>query len=178
MVAEYNKAAREIFGAHGPGLQPGRMEGFQHDLLAGSNSDSGSDSGTADAESNPLPSGTLAPFDVIVIGMALHHVTEPGRLLKRLSELLKPGGVCVVLDMVPGSAEHEHGEDLTELGHEGSVLDTIGKHGFTEAEMRDLYEGVGMWRGFEYAVFEERFRFTLFGQQCSALGFIARGEKP
>lgn len=176
MVAEYNKAAREIFDAHGPGLQPGRMEGFQHDLLAESYSGSGSDAAGVGADNNPLPSGTLAPFDVIVVGMALHHVAEPGRLLTRFSELLKPGGVCVVLDMVPGSAQFGHDVDLKESGHEGGVLDTIGKHGFTEAEMRDLYE-VGMWRGFEYAVFDERFQFTLFGQQCSSLGFIARGEK-
>jgi SAM-dependent methyltransferase len=177
MVAEYNKAAREIFGAHGPGLQSGRMEGFQYDLLADSHSGSGPDTGPGTADVNPLPSGTLAPFDVIVVGMALHHVTEPGRLLKRFSELLKPGGVCVVLDMVPGSAQLGHSEDLKEVGHEGSVLATIGKHGFTEVEMRDLYEGAGMWGGFEYAVFDERFQFTLFGQQCSCLGFIARGEK-
>ncbi|KAL6237714.1 hypothetical protein BDW75DRAFT_238134 [Aspergillus navahoensis] len=185
MVSEYNNAAREIFGAHEPAAV--RMEGFQHDLL-GSSDTSGSANTAAGADNSPLPSGTLDPFDIIVVGMALHHVADPGRLLKRFSELLKPGGVCIVLDMVPGSAGlgddgcGSHSDLRDGLGQgkeaeEGGVFDTIGKHGFTEAEMRDLYEESGMWRGFEYVVLEERFRFTLFGRQCSSLGFIARGEK-
>ncbi|KAI9374606.1 S-adenosyl-L-methionine-dependent methyltransferase [Aspergillus egyptiacus] len=191
MVAEYNKAAREIFGAHTPGKA--RMVGFQHDLLGSSNSGTsdpapGSGSGAAgpgpgtEAEDKmTLPSGTLAPFDIVVIGMALHHVADAGRLLQRFAGLLKPGGVCIVLDMVPGSARlGGHDSDLwegLEQGEEGrGVLDTIAKHGFTESEMQDLYEGAGMGL-FEYAVFEQRFGFTLFGQQCSSLGFIARGER-
>ncbi|KAL5356681.1 S-adenosyl-L-methionine-dependent methyltransferase [Aspergillus floccosus] len=160
MVSEYNKAAQEIFGS--PNAGPARMEGFQHDLLGDSNS------------STALPSGTLAPFDIIVIGMALHHVADAGGLLQRFGELLKPGGVCVVIDMVPGSARL--GEGGSELMKERGVFGTIAKHGFAEAEMRELYEGAGMGE-FEYAVFEQRFRFTLFGEQCSSLGFIARGVK-
>lgn len=83
--------------------------------------------------------------------------------------------------MVPGSARvGEEGFDLREgLGRgeeRREVFDTIAKHGFSEAEMRDLYEGAGMGR-FDYEVFEQRFRFTLLGQQGSSMGFIARGEK-
>lgn len=160
MVSEYNKAAQEIFRPHSAGFA--RMEGFQHDLLGDSNL------GTV------LPSGTLAPFDVIVTGMALHHVVDAGGLLQRFSQLLKPGGVCVVVDMVPGSARL--GDPGSELMEEGGVFGTIAKHGFTEAEMRELYERAGMG-GFDYVVFEQRFRFTLFGQDCSSLGFIAKGVK-
>ncbi|KAL3431423.1 S-adenosyl-L-methionine-dependent methyltransferase [Aspergillus tetrazonus] len=187
MLSEYNKAAQEMFGKHGPGTV--RMRGFQHDLLQSSSSgasdpvpDPGA-AGLAEVGDNTLPNGTLAPFDIIVIGMALHHVADAGRLLQRFAELLKPGGVCIVLDMVPGSARlggdgDEEGSDLMEgleQGEERGVLDTIAKHGCTETEMRDLYEGAGMVK-FEYVVFEQRFRFTLFGQQCSSRGFIARGE--
>ncbi|KAL4748030.1 hypothetical protein BDW72DRAFT_215082 [Aspergillus terricola var. indicus] len=191
MVSEYNKAAREMFGKHGP--RTARMEGFQHDLLQIPNSgasDSVPDPGAAGLRSgaevgdNTLPSGTLAPFDIIVIGMALHHVADAGRLLQRFAGLLKPGGVCIVLDMLPGSAilgedGDEEGSDLREgleQGEERGVFDTIAKHGFTETEMRDLYEGAGMVK-FDYMVFEQRFRFMLFGQQCSSRGFIARGER-
>lgn len=42
----------------------------------------------------------LSGFDVVVVCMALHHVTDAGRLLARLKECLKPGGVCVVVDGV------------------------------------------------------------------------------
>ncbi|RJE24221.1 Methyltransferase domain protein [Aspergillus sclerotialis] len=157
MVSEYNKATLEMFGSHKAGHA--RMVGFQHDLLG---------------DSTALPSGTLAPFDIIVIGMALHHVADAGGLLQRFSELLKPGGVCVVIDMVPDSAQL--GEGASNLMKEGGVFGTIAKHGFAEAEMRELYEGAGM-REFDYVVFEQRFRFTLFGEQCSSLGFIARGVK-
>jgi SAM-dependent methyltransferase len=191
MVSEYNKAAREMFGRHGSGTA--RMEGFQYDLLGSSNSgtsDPVPDSGAAglrsgvDAGDNTLPSGTLAPFDIIVIGMALHHVADAGRLMQRFAELLKPGGVCIVLDMVPrstklGEDEDDEGSDLREgleQGEESGVLDTIAKHGFTEAEMRNLYKGAGMAK-FDYVVFEQEFRFTLFGRQCSSRGFIARGER-
>ncbi|KAG2417901.1 hypothetical protein HFD88_001000 [Aspergillus terreus] len=160
MVSEYNKAAQEIFRPHSAGFA--RMEGFQHDLLGDSNL------GTV------LPSGTLAPFDVIVTGMALHHVVDAGGLLQRFGQLLKPGGVCVVVDMVPGSARL--GDPGSELMEEGGVFGTIAKHGFSEAEMRELYERAGMG-GFDYVVFEQRFRFTLFGQDCSSLGFIAKGVK-
>ena len=176
MVAEYNKAAREIFGAHGPGLQSGRMEGFQYDLLADSHSGSGPDTGPGTADVNPLPSGTLAPFDVIVVGMALHHVTAPGRLLKRFSELLKPGGVCVVLDMVPGSAQLGHSEDLKEVGHEGSVLATIGKHGFTEVEMRDLYEGAGMWGALSTRYLTSGSSSLSLGSSAVAWGLLREGR--
>ncbi|KAF3400100.1 hypothetical protein F1880_008344 [Penicillium rolfsii] len=180
MVSEYNKAAREIFGVHNSG--PARMEGFQHDLLGTSPSDQGSG---ADADDNKLlPSGTLAPFDIIVIGMALHHVADAGELMQRFAKLLKSGGVCIVVDMVSSSARLDDGEgdessDLRERrepGENGTMFDTIAKHGFTAAEMKDLYEEAGM-RKFDYQVFEHRFCFRLFGQQCSSLGFIARGER-
>lgn len=177
MVSEYNKAAREIFGAQGPA----RMKGFQYDLLGSSHS--GQVSG-AQADDQMIQSGTLAPFDIIVIGMALHHVTDAGRLLQRFAELLNPGGVCIVIDMVPGSVRlgddgGDEGSDSREgwgQGEDRTVFDTIAKHGFTAEEMQDLYEGAGMGK-FEYVEFEQRFRFTLFGQQCSSLGFIARGER-
>lgn len=93
MVSEYNKAARDMFGAHTPGSA--RMEGFQPDLLGSSNSvtsDPAPDSGAAgtctgaEADDNTLPSGALVPFDIIVVGMALHHVADANRLLQRFGE--------------------------------------------------------------------------------------------
>ncbi|KAL3486542.1 S-adenosyl-L-methionine-dependent methyltransferase [Aspergillus germanicus] len=160
MIAEYNKAASEM------GFGTEKMHAYQYNLLA---TDTESNSATCS-----FPDNTLAPFDVIVIGMALHHVSEPSVLLARFKELLKPGGVCVVMDMVPtdDAPDIEGVLEPSQL----EVVKTIGKRGFTEQETRELYEGAGMGKGFEYVVIEEKFRFTLFGHQFGVTGFMARGE--
>ncbi|KAL3481920.1 S-adenosyl-L-methionine-dependent methyltransferase [Aspergillus californicus] len=161
MVAEYNKAALEV------GYTAERMQAYQFDLLAG-------DSSARDS----LPPGILSPssFDVIIICLALHHVADPARLLGRFAGLLNPGGVCVVLDMA--RTETDDLPDLErdlEPEHLG-VMDTIKQHGFTGEEIRALYEGIGMWRGFDHKVIEEKFRFTMFGKRFSYTAFLARGE--
>jgi SAM-dependent methyltransferase len=162
MIAEYNKAASEM------GFSTERMHAYQYNLLA---EKTNTDSATA---TGPLPENTLAPFDVIVIGMALHHVSEPNVLLVRFKELLKPGGVCVVMDMVPrdDAPDIEGVLEPSQL----EVVKTIGKRGFTAQEMRELYEGAGMGKGFEYVDIEEKFRFSMFGHQFGVTGFMARGE--
>ncbi|KAL3464592.1 S-adenosyl-L-methionine-dependent methyltransferase [Aspergillus heterothallicus] len=160
MVSEYNKAATEI------GLSKHQMQGYQYNLLATE----------AETDASSLPVGTLEPasFDVIVIGMALHHVSGPDVLLARFRELLKPGGVCVVMDMVPtdDALDIEGVLEPSQL----EVVKTIGKRGFTEEEMKGLYEGAGIGKGFEYVVIGERFRFTMFGHAFQVTGFMARGE--
>jgi SAM-dependent methyltransferase len=161
MIAEYNKAASEM------GFSTEKMHAYQYNLLDDkTNRDS--------AASAPLPENALSPFDVIVIGMALHHVSEPNVLLARFKELLKPGGVCVIMDMVPmdDALDIEGVLEPSQL----EVVKTIGKRGFTEQEMRELYEGSGMGKGFEYVVIEEKFRFTMFGHPFGVTGFMARGE--
>ncbi|KAJ0414479.1 S-adenosyl-L-methionine-dependent methyltransferase [Aspergillus carlsbadensis] len=161
MIAEYNKAASEL------GFSTEKMHAYQYNLLT-------TDTETDSTTTVPLPENTLAPFDVIVIGMALHHVSEPNVLLARFRELLKPRGVCVVMDMVPtdDAPDIEGVLEPSQL----EVVKTIGKRGFTEQEMRELYEGAGMGKGFDYVVIEEKFRFTMFGHQFGVTGFMARGE--
>ncbi|KAL2851330.1 S-adenosyl-L-methionine-dependent methyltransferase [Aspergillus pseudodeflectus] len=161
MVAEYNKAALEM----GFGIE--RMHAYQYNLL-------GTDTESESATTSLLPENTLAPFDVIVIGMALHHVSEPSVLLARFKELLKPGGVCVVMDMVPTDDAPDI-EGVLEP-NQLEVAKTIGKRGFSQQEMRELYEGAQMGKGFEYVVIEAKFRFTMFGHQFEVTGFMARGE--
>ncbi|KAL4886416.1 S-adenosyl-L-methionine-dependent methyltransferase [Aspergillus karnatakaensis] len=158
MITEYNNAVEEL------GLDSSRMQGYQYDLLADTNTNS------------TLPDGALAgKFDVIAIGMALHHVSDPAALLRRFASLLKPGGVCVVLERVPGRDTEPGLEEVLEA-EQLSVMKTIAKHGFTEEEMRGLYEQAGMGKGFEYVVIEEPFRFTMFGNQFGTTGFLTRGE--
>ncbi|RDW65659.1 class I SAM-dependent methyltransferase [Aspergillus mulundensis] len=167
MVNEYNKTAREMgYGAE-------RMQAHRWDLLS-------------DSTASSAPSDFLAQesYDIVATAMALHHVADPAKLLSRLSELLNPGGVCVVVDMVPESESASTGEvenvfetiETLDPSKRG-VLDTIGKQGFTEAEMRSMYEGAGMWRRFEYVVLPEKLRFALFGRRFAFPGFVARGAK-
>ncbi|KAF7183877.1 hypothetical protein CNMCM7691_004299 [Aspergillus felis] len=163
MVAEYNHWAR----VHG--CPPEKMRAYRLDLL--------------DCSAAGIEGLELSGFDVVIVCMALHHVTDAQRLLARLAGCLKPGGVCVVIDGFP-TPTVSPGEDMDTADlravlepQQLGVLETINKHGFTEEEMRALYEGAGLGRNFEYEVIGRPLRFTMFGHSFSRRGFIARGER-
>lgn len=40
------------------------------------------------------------PADAVVASLSLHHVTDPGAALDHVAEVLRPGGVLVVLEMI------------------------------------------------------------------------------
>lgn len=157
MVAEYNKWARD----NGFGAQ--QMIAYQHDLLAESQS-----------REQPPPADSLSNFDVAIVSMALHHVSDPGQLMKKLASCLRPGGVCVVLDRVASSSRPELELDLP--AEQAEVLKTINKHGFDEDEMRQLYQDAGLSHNFEYIVIEHPFEIILHGRKLQLTGFISRGE--
>ncbi|KAL4953242.1 S-adenosyl-L-methionine-dependent methyltransferase [Aspergillus filifer] len=157
MVETYNQAAGEM------GLPSENMQGYQFDLL--------SDDNAAD-----IPEYLRQGFDIIVIGMALHHVANPGTLLKKFKEILKPGGAVIVLDMIPGQVPSLAETELEGLdAREVNVLKTIAKKGFTKDELKGMYDDAGLGSGFEYVHIEEEFRFVLFGREVSVRGFICRG---
>jgi len=94
MVDGYNNHAKES------GYSPEQMIAVKGDFLGDDSFDNWSDD--------------LRNFDVAVISMALHHVDNPGKMLKRLLERLKPGGVLMVIDRAArkeGGQEgaHNHG---------------------------------------------------------------------
>ncbi|KAL4959734.1 class I SAM-dependent methyltransferase [Aspergillus stella-maris] len=157
MVETYNQTAVEM------SLPLEKMKGYQFDLLSGYNP----------AET---PEYLKQGFDIIVIGMALHHVSNPPLLLRKFKEILKQGGAVIVLDMVPDQVPSLPATELEGLdAREVEVLKTIGKKGFTEDEMRGMYDDAGLGGGFEYVVIEEEFRFVLLGREISVGGFICRG---
>jgi SAM-dependent methyltransferase len=160
MVEEYNKWAREN------GFGPERMSAHQCDLLA-----------EPDTTTVGEKHEEFSDFDIIAVSMALHHVVNPGLLLQRFAKQLRgTAGVCVVLDMVPtdSNAPNIDGADLSDELR--TVLKTVNKRGFTECEMRRLYEDAGLGKNFEYVVIDHPFEFTMFGQKVHITGFIARGE--
>lgn len=79
-------------------------------------------------------------FDLIVSGMAMHHIPQTDRVLRAFQEMLLPGGtLCVAdLDTEPGTFHtpeaagfvHHHGFDREKLKQE------MGDAGFTA--MRDM----------------------------------------
>jgi ArsR family transcriptional regulator len=78
-----------------------------------------------------LPSGKK---DLVVISQSLHHVEEPGAVLKEAARLLKPGGRVVVLELMPHTEEwvrerlgHRH------LGFEPDMLSSqLKQAGFSD----------------------------------------------
>jgi SAM-dependent methyltransferase len=153
MVAEYKKSAVEL------GFGPERMNAYQHDLLGESET--------------PSAVPELDKFDIAIVSMALHHVEDPGKLLQKLSEQLKPGGVCVIVDMIPRS--HDEIKAIVPSDKK-EVLQTINKKGFAEEELKSLYDSAGMGKNFEYVVIEKPFEATMSGKTLSIPAFIARGE--
>lgn len=155
MVSEYNKWAQET------GSSSDRVWAYEYDMLAGE-------------ERNPLPRQDLSNFDIVVVSMALHHVSDPAKLMQRLGQCLRPGGTCVILDRTPASTKAN--TDATTSKRLGDTLKTVNKEGFAEEEMQKLYEDAGMGQNFEYVVIPRPFEARVFGRELSITGFIARGE--
>jgi len=155
MVAEYNKYA------HTMGFDTQKMQAYRHNLL--------------DESDKPPTNVELANFDVAVISLALHHVSDPGKLLQRLAGCLKPGGVCVVLDRAPSPTDTDL--ETADTQDRPKVLDTINQHTFSEEQMRQLYADAGLSTRFDYVRIPKPFGFTLKGKKMLISGFFARGER-
>ncbi|EHY54820.1 hypothetical protein HRR83_004010 [Exophiala dermatitidis] len=155
MVSEYNKWAQST------GLDSDKVWAYEYDMLAG-------------GESKPLPQQKLSDFDIVVVSMALHHVSDPTKLMQRLAKCLRPGGTCVILDRVPDSTSSR--TDVTLSTSQAEMLKTVNQHGFSEGEMRRLYQDAGLGHKFDYVVIPHPFKAQVFGQELSITGFIARGE--
>ncbi|KAI1613327.1 S-adenosyl-L-methionine-dependent methyltransferase [Exophiala viscosa] len=155
MVSEYNKYARSM------SFDPQKMQAYRHNLL--------------DETDKPPTDVELANFDVAIISMALHHVSDPGKLVQRLAGCLKVGGVCVVLDRAPSPTDTDL--ETPDMHDRPKVLDTINQHSFSEEQMRQLYSDAGLTTGFDYVRIPKPFEFTLKGKKMLLSGFFARGER-
>ncbi|KAI0600712.1 S-adenosyl-L-methionine-dependent methyltransferase [Biscogniauxia sp. FL1348] len=143
MVAAYNARAQN------QGLSPSEMHAIQGDLLS---------------PSSPSLSSSLSsltePFHIAAVGAGFHHFADPGLAARRLAERLCPGGVLLVIDFLDSRTgnhgEEEEVEEEVEVGHHGD--DQGGAHtvmhhrGFTEAQVRDMFEAAGAGGGFALEV--------------------------
>lgn len=154
MIAEFSRNASSL------GLAD-KVVGYKADLLS-------EDTPVQDVES------ACTNLDMVTVSMALHHFEHPGFALKRLAERLNQGGVCYIIDLVAHSDAHGHGHeehkhDFAEAAH------TIKTHGFSQADMKRLFEGAGL-TGFEYKVLPEPLTFSTDERSFSKTVFIARAQ--
>ncbi len=98
---------------------------------------------TGDAETMQLP-WSPASFDALILSEVLEHLVEPGRLLQRLAEVVRPGGI--VLASSPNISHWRVIRELVagrfELADRG-VFDRTHLRWFTPGTFADMFERAG-----------------------------------
>jgi SAM-dependent methyltransferase len=118
------------------------MHAIQGDLLSAS-------------PSSPFQDSKFFNFDIIVMSMALHHVSDTQIMVNKLKERLRQGGVLVIVDWLTmglggdGHAHvhghgHEHDDEVKGEGGVTAATHTVAHWGFSVEEMTTLFEGAGM----------------------------------
>ncbi len=73
--------------------------------------------------------------------MALHHVPEPSKLVRKLAERLDHYGTLVIVD---GVAPSESGIARTQVADGVAVMKTVASHGFTKQDMLSMFSDAGL----------------------------------
>jgi SAM-dependent methyltransferase len=91
-------------------------------------------------ERQSLHDALQGPFDAAVSRLVLHHLLDPGAFLRRQAELLRPGGVLLVADILtdPDPARRRW-QDEVERARDGTHVRTL-----TPGEILDLLAGAGL----------------------------------
>ncbi|TVY80996.1 putative methyltransferase [Lachnellula suecica] len=154
MVAEYNKSVAN------QGITPSEMSAQVGNLLD---------------PSNPSPAALSGPelyeFDISAVGLGFHHFDDPALAAKRLVERLKPGGTLLIIDFQP----HEHMHH-----HTHAAAKTVTHMGFSEVDVKRMFEEAGVGEGFEYVVVGKGIVFTDKSDESKTVSrkvFMARGSK-
>ncbi|PYH91530.1 SAM-dependent methyltransferase [Aspergillus ellipticus CBS 707.79] len=150
MVSEFNQNAQDA------GLAD-KMAAVKGDLLAESLSDE-------------LSGPEYSDFDVVVVSMALHHFEKPDLAMSRFCERLSKGGACLIIDIVPDHHRMKH-----DFG--GEAAHTVKSHGFTDEQMRKLYEGAGLGMDFKYEAMDHQVEYYKDGKKRAMTLFLARGQR-
>lgn len=161
MVNEYNSSARN------QGISDEEMRACVGNLL--------------DPESVPenLAGPEFHDFDIAAVGMGFHHFPDPALAAKRLAERLRKGGVLFIVDFEPHadpkgqSHSHSHSHDHGD----GGAAETVIHFGFSEEDVRTVFEEAGVGSKFEYVVLGKGVVFSHDGKEHSRSLFMARGVK-
>ncbi|OTA98739.1 hypothetical protein M426DRAFT_325732 [Hypoxylon sp. CI-4A] len=142
MVEEYNRLVRES------GASPERVHAVRGNFL---------DSSTSGAVSG----SDFHDVDVIVMSMALHHISNPEELLSHLVQRLRSGGVMVIIDYIKTPSDdlsawnhaHAHDDHATERS---APVRTVHKMGFSPDEMKKFFSDAGCKAGsFDFRPYKE-----------------------
>ncbi|EGS22689.1 uncharacterized protein CTHT_0011620 [Thermochaetoides thermophila DSM 1495] len=110
------------------GLAPSEMRAYQGNLCV---------------PDDPNPAAFSGPeffnFDIVAVGLGFHHFDDPALAARRLAERLKDGGVLTILDFLP------HGK----LDPSHSASATVTHHGFSEEQIRGIFEQAGVGKDFD-----------------------------
>ncbi|KAJ8519727.1 hypothetical protein ONZ45_g3353 [Pleurotus djamor] len=118
-------------------------------------------------------------FDVIISGMVYHHLPNVAEITKILASYLKPGGSLLVINRLANGKPLP--EDLfvrkpntPDINMNMSAFERLVAHkdGFTETELREIFEGAGLVK------FEMRVLSKARGHEFPFPLFIAKGVKP
>ena len=155
MVTQYNTLAEKA------GFSPETMRAVHGDLL----------------DNDATPSAELATaefnnFDLAVMSLALHHVSDVDAMIQSLADRLAVGGVLVIVDWM----SEEAGSDWKFLQSDDMpVRHTVSRMGFSEGALRETFEKAGL-KGWGWRAFAEESEVpSKFGG--SMRGFLARGVK-
>ncbi|MCP3961530.1 MAG: metalloregulator ArsR/SmtB family transcription factor [bacterium] len=90
-----------------------------------------------DLEELPLEDATL---DAAVLFLALHHTTEPERVLSEARRVMKPGARLLIVDMLP----HDREDYRQRMGHvwlgfpRRTIVNALADHGFEDTTFQSL----------------------------------------
>ena len=125
--------------------------------------------------SDPSPASFTGPefhnFDIAAVGLGFHHFDDPTLAAKRLVERLKPGGVLFIIDFQP----HEHMHH-----HHHPAAKSVTHMGFSEVDIKKMFEDAGAGKDFEHVVVGKGIVFTDKSNEEKTMTrkvFMARGSK-
>lgn len=104
-------------------------------------------------------------FDLVAVGFGFHHFENLPMVTQRLVERIAPGGVLMILDFF----SHDKDEIVSD-----EAVNTIAHNGFTEAQIKGLFEDAGLVDCRVLAFPEE----VLMMGKAKRWPFMARGRKP
>lgn len=98
---------------------------------------------------NPLYEGEC---DLLFSSMVFHHFKEVSSVLRKIAEMIGPGGVLLIADLLPEDGSfHQNGEEVHK-GFESSYLSTVVMNsGFFEVRVNRIHTVKKM--GKEYGIF-------------------------
>jgi hypothetical protein len=104
--------------------------------------------------------------------LGFHHVDDCHLAARRIADRLRPGGGFFVVDFLSHAPEDLQAHEAKGIRH----------HGFTEAQMRAIFDGAGVGRNFTFEVMGEDVTFDHHahgegGKNMVRRVFFASGRK-